>query len=373
MPYSLSSHRIVGLANGKALLLGGHTVGDFSPRPALLYDPLGNGGQGAIADALKSGESGCTATFQTEATQLKTLKLTSSQGIQFVAILGDPINGVWLFNETTGCFTFHDYTWALSQAVAMETTADGRLFLWQGNHSAILDPGTGVVTAIMDPPASGAVRKNAGLVLLANGKIAVLGGVDGSDTYLNTILLYSPPDDTWTTAGVTLLHGRAGVQATRHSSGKVILFGGVSAADSPNEGTEVDLWDPGTETLVTSSKLSLAGVMPYVTDQILGLSSSARIQGPAGQLGWVGGGNNGGSSSYVLYQPGLAPTVFLDVPWEMGRTYTVEVLAGEGTGGAASFSPSVSLPLKEQANVQIRVTGSDGTQGTVSFSVSLVD
>jgi hypothetical protein len=252
--------------------------------------------------------------------------------------------------------------------------ADGRLFIWNGNGSKIFNPAAEAFSEVADPPVAESVRRWTRNLRLADGRIAFFGGRDGSGSDLSSILIYQPLSDSFSVSARSLLHGKVGVVPTLHPSGRVLLMSGSSGAEL-DASTAVDIWDPVADTLVGSPILSLVGLLPFTNDAgNLGFSGAAEMRGSAGVLGWYGAGVAGGSSQYVVYDPAQGSFLPFMIPWAMGRTYTVEVLAGVATPtSAGSPNAGLTLPIQEQAEVRVRVTASDGSVGTLTFSVAYGD
>jgi hypothetical protein len=102
-------------------------------------------------------------------------------------------------------------------------------------------------------------RQDHSAVLLANGKVLVLGGnaSDGGPArLLSSAELYDPSTGTWTDTG-RLLSARTNATATLLADGRVLVAGGVSSsADRPERSAEV--YDPATGTWAKTSAMRVA-------------------------------------------------------------------------------------------------------------------
>lgn len=124
--------------------------------------------------------------------------------------------------------------------------------------------------------------------LLQNGKVLVAGGYNGN--YLASAELYDPATGTWTFTG-SLNLGRYGFTATLMPDGKVLVAGGSSSAGNT---TSAELYDPATELWTPTGSLNKGR-----------LEHTATLM-PDGKVLVAGGSGNGPSetvSEMELYDP----------------------------------------------------------------------
>ncbi|HEU4393985.1 MAG TPA: kelch repeat-containing protein [Planctomycetota bacterium] len=115
------------------------------------------------------------------------------------------------------------------------------------------------------PPQTGSVFAAAALetgrsghaaVLLADGRVAVFGGFATSSTVTDSIEVYDPAAEAWTTAPGVLNPARARLTATRLQDGRVLLAGGETASTTDVGVDRWEIWDPATGGIATSGTLA---------------------------------------------------------------------------------------------------------------------
>jgi len=115
------------------------------------------------------------------------------------------------------------------------------------------------------PPQGGTVFAAANLVegrsghaavLLGDGRVAVFGGYSSSSAVTDTIEVYDPSAETWTTAPGRISPARARLSATRLSDGRVLLAGGETASATEVGVDAWEIWDPASGGIVASGALA---------------------------------------------------------------------------------------------------------------------
>ncbi len=131
-------------------------------------------------------------------------------------------------------------------------------------------------------------RANHTVTVLPNGKLLVVGGVNG--TYLSSAELYDPATGRWTTTG-SLNTARAYHTATLLPNGKVLVVGGLNPVSSGIYLSSAELYDPATGTWTTTG--SMTTIRGYHTATLL----------PNGKVLVAGGYNFGYPTGAELYNP----------------------------------------------------------------------
>jgi hypothetical protein len=193
MAVARSSHASVALGDGRVLAIGG-----FQPNTALLtaevYDPsAGSGGAWSATGSM------------------------AARRLNFPAVrMGDG-------------------------RVLVVGGASGPEGSWASLSSCeIWDPDTGAFTAAASLPGP---RSSAAAVALADGRVLVAGGGDGTVS-LHDALVYDPEADSWS-APMAITAGGGGTSATLLADGRVLVAGGWDA-QAQVESPEADLFDPST-------------------------------------------------------------------------------------------------------------------------------
>jgi hypothetical protein len=154
----------------------------------------------------------------------------------------DPATGTW---ATTGSLTtarqFHSSTLLGSGQVLVAGGEQGSAYYGGLSTAELYDPATGTW--------SSAASLNSGrlhhqTVLLQDGRVLVMGGLDASSGAQAGAELYDPVANTWTPTG-PLAAPRYMHAAVRLSGGKVLVFGGAGYTDSA---ITSELYDPATGT-----------------------------------------------------------------------------------------------------------------------------
>jgi len=99
-------------------------------------------------------------------------------------------------------------------------------------------------------------RKLNAQVLMKNGTVLSMGGVDNNGNVLASAEVYSPGAGTWTLTGKNMAEARELFPAVVLTSGKVLVSGGLGAGNAVLDGAE--LYDPGTGLWSAAGSLSVA-------------------------------------------------------------------------------------------------------------------
>ena len=234
----------------------------------------------------------------------------------------------------TGTWTTTGSMHAVRQSGETVTLFDGRVLVAGGKGSGntilasaeLYDPvaGTWATTASMSKARNGATA-----TLMYDGHVLVAGGTDvGSPVDpLTSAEIYDPGTGLWT-ATASMVHRRAFATATLLGSGKVLVAGGVTAADGTLTNT-AELYDP------TTGKWSPAGTMSATRDHAMAaLLFNGRVLVIGGQ-----GSSGKPLASASLYSPS-SNTWSSGGTFSGGRTaaatdvlYSGKVLVAGGFGG----------------------------------------
>ena len=141
----------------------------------------------------------------------------------------------------------------------------------------------------------GTQRSSPAAAPLPNGRVLVVGGLDGSNMTLSSAEVFNPATGSFSSAGIgPLITGRFSAAAAPLPGGKVLVAGGTNGAVTlPNANAEI--FDPATGTF------SSAGIGPMVVPR----SSPAAAPLPDGRVLLAGGNNNiGFLKSAEVFDPG---------------------------------------------------------------------
>jgi len=122
---------------------------------------------------------------------------------------------------------------------------------WSGRdvrYPAVVDPSWTTTQSM------GAARYNHVAVLLANGKVLVAGGYDGS-SFWSSAELYDPSTKTWASTG-SMTSVRTRHVAVRLNNGQVLVAGGYSFSSSASYLTSANLYNPATGTWSSTGALN---------------------------------------------------------------------------------------------------------------------
>ncbi len=336
------------LANGKALLVGGQTVG--APFQTLatceLYDPAT--GTWSNTGSLTTGRENHVAMLLADGKVLVAGGLSTNPLVRLgSAEIYDPATGTW---SAAGNMA------VARQLAAAVRLADGRVVVAGG--SGVGSDLNAIATTEIYSPTTGrwttanpltAARSAHTAALLTDGSVLVSGGGGGTfaaPTLLSSAERFDPITGAWTaTGGVTIARGFH--RTLTLANGRVLMIGGSNFV-STVFGTS-DLFNPATGTWTPTGSLSTARI-----------SHSATLLA-GGQVLVAGGANSLPLSSSELYDPTtgswsnagemrVARSNHASVMLANGK---VLVAGGQGAGAAASaelFDPTST------SNATLRVT-----------------
>lgn len=263
MNESRVGHSATRLPNGKVLVAGGSTNTDLATNTAELYDPMS--GTWSLTGAMNQGRQQHSAVLLGDGTVLVSggnIGRTPCADVCVNTIAESevyiPSTGQW---KTVGEMTIpRSFFTTTLPANGKVLAVGGRIHTGPDyfDYKAIAwadlyDPATRKWSATGTMSIS---REDHATVLLANGKVLVIGGttVDFNGVTVASAELYDPTTGSWTTTG-SMLQGRERFTATLLQNGKVLVAGG-DYYDGVNAGvlTESELYDPtsGTWSITTS-------------------------------------------------------------------------------------------------------------------------
>src|SRR5438067_560530 len=164
----------------------------------------------------------------------------------------------------------------------------------------ISDPGAGATAGIFNSTANtlnaGNGRYGHAAVRLLNGKVLIVGGIDGGTN--NTADLYDPNGATFTPSAHTLDSGRVAAAATLLQNGTVLIAGGSTDGTAANVVASAEIYDPATDTFTPA--LGMLGTARFGYAATLLADGSVLI---------TGGEDSGGNTlqSTELFTPGANP------------------------------------------------------------------
>ncbi len=342
MNQARTGHTSTLLSNGRVLVVGGSGTGSHVAI-AEEYDPVANtwtnvGALTTVRDEhsavllnnghvlVTGGDTGSTATATAETydpdplartwTTVAALTTTRTNHLQVLLDTGEVlvVGGGSTPDASSALATAELYNptpapqagnWMLGRPMGTRrhkhtatVLANGKVLVAGGNN------GTDILhTAELDDPATNrwsptnntlaVPRENHTATVLANGKVLVVGGSAGTTT--NTAELYDPTTNTWSATGA-LTWARDSHTATLSATGKVLVTGGRANGTTTST---AELYDPGTGQWSSVSSLSEARI--WHTATLL----------PGGKV-FVAGGNGDGSAlrlgSAAVYESSLANT-----------------------------------------------------------------
>lgn len=252
----------VALPTGQVLIAGGREdVGSGSSlRTAELFDPVSQ--QSMSTGMLGTRRENATATLLADGRVLLVGGHDNGDG---GGPGGDPGSGALssaeIYSPLSGMFSPTGSMSTQRERANAVLLADGRVLVIGGYNfssnsilttSEIYDPATGQFSQVATTPGDG--RTGATTTLLTNGKVLVAGGYNGN-TYLSSALLYNPANNSYATTG-SMSTTRSLAGAVLLPSGKVLLVGGNSGRFSAT--SSIESYDPATGTFTAEGNLATA-------------------------------------------------------------------------------------------------------------------
>lgn len=155
--------------------------------------------------------------------------------------LFDPISGTW-----TSTASMNTPRWTHTATLL----PNGKVLVAGGGNGGV--PPTALATSEIYNPVTGTwvptgplnfARRNHAAVLLSNGKVLIVGGLNPSSVRLSSAELYDPATGSWTLTG-SLHDARNAFTATLLPNGKVLVAGGRNSGQI----SSAELYDPTTGT-----------------------------------------------------------------------------------------------------------------------------
>jgi hypothetical protein len=231
------------------------------------------------------------------------------------------------------------------------------------------------------------VLRGATVTALANGRVLIAGGLDGTDTPVNTAILCDASGLCVRKTGAAgMVSARAFHSAVKvggtapNNAGKVLLAGGYTAVGPATPIAFAEFYDPATDTF--GSTTAITGARARHVAVLLA----------DGRNVLIAGGTSGASdlSSAIKYDAGAAPPVAASISPAMAQpraSFTATLLvngnvliAGGKTGdltaelfdpaGAGAFSPTGALPTGEdkRSHTAVLIGGASANSGKVLIS-----
>lgn len=247
------------LSSGKILVTAGTDVDEtFYLANSEIYSPETN----SFSD---TGSLLVARAYATD-TSLPNGKVLVIGGKTFKGYIRTYLSSAELYNPVTGMFT---NTGSMTAARANHTAtmlANGKVLVtggWNGTAdlatAELYDPATGIFTAT---GSMATARANHTATLLANGKVLVAGGCSTGDCLLGELgsaELYDPATGTFTATGSAVIKRHAHT-ATLLPSGKVFVVGGASTNGSYSARVEEsETYDPVSGTFSSTAAIADAG------------------------------------------------------------------------------------------------------------------
>ncbi|MCM3904642.1 MAG: hypothetical protein ND866_23340 [Pyrinomonadaceae bacterium] len=276
-----NNHTATVLPNGKVLVAGGNSSADIEGilNSAELYDPAT--GTWSLTGSLNVPRFYSTATLLPNGKILVAGGISNPSSVTATAELYDPATGTWSLTGDLNTTRFwHSATLLRNGKVLIAGGHSGQ----DGprHYAELYDPASGtwsVTGRLLNTGGAGRMMHTA--TLLQNGKVLVVGGIDGDDFEVgfSSAELYNPDAGTWSVAG-SLSTNRALHTATLLQNGKVLVVGGSTVRDS------AELYDPAADTW------SVAGTLSRYGNHTATLLPSSQVL--------IAGGANAGNGSGLI-------------------------------------------------------------------------
>lgn len=282
-----------------------------------------------------------------------------------VLIFGNQVNfstTAEIFDPTTNSFT---QTGSLNQGRGNTRAVllnDGRVLIAGGLfHTTtyialatceIYDPVTGAFSttgSLISP------RKDHEMVLLADGRVMVLGGTNSSHTPLSSTDIFNPATGTWS-SGPAMARARQQVGALALTDGRILVFGGWNTANGNQKSAEI--YDPATNRFtLLSDQMNLARVFQTKYHYVALPDGDALIVGgengglPLGPIEYFDGATN----TFSNFVSALSTPVFGQVVTTLQNGLVA--IFGGATGSSAInsiflYDPSSGVFIQENVTMQ---------------------
>jgi hypothetical protein len=251
-------HTATPLSDGRVLIAGG-TGAQVTIATAELFDPL-TGTFSPAANTMISPRYAHTATLLSDG------KVLIAAGLVGTTLLDlAPSDQAELFDPYSESFAALPAMTSARVEYSATLLANGKVLFAGGYKSTtylktaeLFDPTSGTFSALSHTMTT--ERHGHTATLLNSGKVLIAGGEIGlASIVTNTAEIFDPLTETFTPLTSTMNVARSYHTATLLPNGKVLLAGGYAAGAAPNYYTNTaELFDPGSNSFVTVSNMSLA-------------------------------------------------------------------------------------------------------------------
>lgn len=189
-------------------------------------------------------------------------------------------------------------------------------------------------------------RSGHGAVLLANGKVLIVGGMRRNQDFYRSAELYDPSTQRFSATG-SLAIGRVGMAAVRLPSGKVLVIGGWVGHDVTYE---AEIYDPATGNFADAGRMTTKRGRPEAT---LLSTGDVLISGGADR------DSPGGIASAELYHPASGKFEAI-APMHAGRLSHTATLLHDGRvliAGGRGDQVNASAEIYDPASKTFTLTG----------------
>lgn len=274
------------LADGRVLVAGGASGGDASTilASAELYD-LDRGGfvpTGSMEERRTDADAVALADGR--------VLIAGGHGLDSTGAL-EPLASAELYDPATGAFTATGSMHVARAFFSMVLLADGRVLVAGGLTGSIGTAATIASAELYDPKSGtfgptgslGVARESAAAALLADGRVLIAGGAvsDPTGGHLTaTAELYDPGDGTFAKTG-SMASALADRSVTILIDGTMLVAGGHGDGDLVNGSSSVELYDLSTGTFQAIAPMLRPRVLPNLVDLLDGSVLVAGGPGPA--------------------------------------------------------------------------------------------